>query len=83
MRACPVLSEFADIFSFLLTTPNDSRTAHEKGGILEDVAGMLISVLQEEGLTEAICADLEKHAYSVNDSIEDAALRNRHILYAV
>lgn len=83
LRACPVLSEFADIFSFLLTTPNDSRTAHEKGGILEDVAGMLISVLQEAGLTEAICTDLEKHAYSVNDSIEDAALRNRHILYAV
>ncbi len=83
LRACPVLSEFADIFSFLLTTPNDSRTAHEKGGILEDVAGMLISVLQEEGLTEAICTDLEKHAYSVNDSIGDAALRNRHILYAV
>ena len=83
LRACSVLAEFAEIFSFLLTTPNDSRTAREKGGIIEDTAGMLIAALQNEGLTEAVCTDLEKHAYSVNDSIEEAALRNRHILYAV
>ena len=36
-----------------------------------------------EGITRAICGDLEKHAYSVNDGIADGDLRNRHILAAV
>ena len=37
----------------------------------------------EQKLTEAICGDLEKHAYSVNDGIEDAEIRNLHILAAI
>ena len=37
----------------------------------------------DRALTEAICTDLEKHAYSVNDRIEDASIRNLHVLYAV
>ena len=39
--------------------------------------------LQEQELTEAVCGDLEKHAYSVNDRIADAELRNLHILGGV
>ena len=54
----------------------------------EDVAaarsgGMTESLLDRLTLTEAVCGDLEKHAYSVNDHVADAALRNRHILAAV
>ena len=37
----------------------------------------------EQGLTKATCDDLEKHAYSVNDSIADSNIRNRHILAGV
>ena len=33
--------------------------------------------------TQAVCGDLEKHAYSVNDRISDAQIRNLHILAAV
>ena len=40
-------------------------------------------VLQEQGLTEATCGDLEKHAYSVNDGIKDGQVRNLHILHCV
>ena len=36
-----------------------------------------------QGLSEAACGDLEKHAYSVNEGIRDAAVRNLHILAAV
>ena len=40
----------------------------------------MIDLLQEQGLTEAVCGDLEKHAYSVNDRIRDNEIRNLHIL---
>ena len=39
--------------------------------------------IEKQGLTEAVCGDLEKHAYSVNDGIRDGEIRNRHILYCV
>ena len=42
-----------------------------------------IDELIGQGLTKADCGDLEKHAYSVNDSIGDSQLRNLHILAAV
>jgi hypothetical protein len=43
----------------------------------------VIDELQEQALTEAICGDLEKHAYSVNDRIRDAEIRNLHILAGI
>ena len=43
----------------------------------------MIDELTAQGLTKAICGDLEKHAYSVNDSIADGGIRNLHILAAV
>ena len=54
-----------------------------KQELIEDTASAVIDVLQARALTEAVCTDLEKHAYSVNDRIEDASVRNLHILYAV
>ena len=47
------------------------------------VCSRVIDVLQEQGLTEATCGDLEKHAYSVNDKILDSGVRNMHIMTAV
>lgn len=38
---------------------------------------------QDRELTGAICGDLEKHAYSVNDRITDSTIRNMNILIAV
>ena len=43
----------------------------------------VIGALQDQGLSEAVCGDLEKHAYSVNDRIRNSTLRNAHILLAV
>ena len=43
----------------------------------------MIDELQRQELTKAICGDLEKHAYSVNDGITDAQIRNLHILAGV
>ncbi len=83
LTALPKLSLEAEIMEYLLTTPNGSDTAEEKYYAIEGIAADVIDELAEQNLTNAICGDLEKHAYSVNDGIEDAELRNMHILAAV
>jgi hypothetical protein len=76
-------AEIANDLEGLLTTPNDTGTAESKYFVIEDVAAKVIDRLIDEGLTKANCGDLEKHAYSVNDAVQDAELRNMHILSGV
>ena len=68
---------------WLLTTGNEGQLAEDKYFTMEGIASRVIDLLQEQGLTEATCGDLEKHAYSVNDGIRDSAVRNLHVLYCV
>jgi hypothetical protein len=42
-----------------------------------------VNLLQAQNLTKAVCGDLEKHAYSVNDGIRNAEIRNLHILSGI
>ena len=83
LRQLPLLAEEAETLELLLTTDNGRTMAQAKQDMMENLAGAVIAALQDRGLTEAICGDLEKHAYSVNDQIEDPALRNAHILAGV
>ena len=57
--------------------------AKQKIDVIETIAGEVIQKLQEKELTQAVCGDLEKHAYSVNDGIADGDVRNQHILAAI
>ncbi len=83
MRDLELFSTFSDSFEYLLTSENDSETAEVKVGVIEDIASMIIGYLIENGMTKAICGDLEKHAYSINDSITDPNIRNMNIFAAV
>ena len=83
LRNLPKLSIEAEMFEYLLTTNNDGEMAEEKYYAIEGIAADIIDELAEQNLTKAICGDLEKHAYSVNDSIADAEIRNMHILAAI
>ena len=83
MRALPKLSITAELSEYLLTTDNEEKTRGEKYEVMEGIAADVIEELQEQGLTRAVCGDLEKHAYSVNDRISDAQVRNMHVLAAV
>ena len=76
------LSIEAELLEYLITTDNDNN-AGEKYRVIEGIAADVIDELIGQGLTKADCGDLEKHAYSVNDSIGDSQLRNLHILAAV
>lgn len=83
MRALPRLSLLAELVEYLITTDNDGDLAAAKGDVIEGMAADVIAELRAQGLTRADCGDLEKHAYSVNDGIADAQLRNLHVLAAV
>lgn len=83
LRDLPLLCDLAMPLEFLLTTENTDDLAETKYGIIEDIAGIVIEALQAQDLTKAICGDLEKHAYSVNDTIADATIRNLHVLAGV
>ena len=83
MRALPKLSLTAELLEYLLTTDNEPETSAEKSRVIEGIAEDLIAELRAQGLTQADCADLEKHAYSVNDRVADGQIRNMHVLAAV
>ena len=83
MRKLPLLPLLAELLEYLLTTDNGPEMAEDKYDVIEGIATDIIDVLIDQKLTKANCGDLEKHAYSVNDGIADASLRNLHILAAV
>lgn len=80
LRGLLLLGSEAETLELLLTTDNGKAMARAKQDMIENLASAIITALQNQGLTEAVCGDLEKHAYSVNDQIADPALRNAHIL---
>ena len=83
MRSLPRLSLLPELMEYLITTGNDGDMAAEKQRVMEGVAQDVIGELKRQGLTRADCDDLEKHAYSVNDAVEDGQLRNAHVLSAI
>lgn len=84
LRALDGAAPSAEKLSFLLSGNNaDSAVAEKKHTVIEEIASCVIEMLQNRNLTEAICGDLEKHAYSVNDRIGDSAVRNLHVLAAI
>ena len=83
MRALPKLALDAELLEYLITTHNEGQLARDKQEVVETIAADLIGELQTQGLTTAQGADLERHAYSVNDGIADGNVRNLHILAGV
>ncbi|MDO5435131.1 MAG: DUF4037 domain-containing protein [Clostridia bacterium] len=78
------MERFADKLGFLLFGDcRDDAAAERKYAVIEEIAADMIDELQDQQLTEAVCGDLEKHAYSVNDRIADGDVRNLNILAAV
>ena len=83
LRGLPGGEDLARSLEWLLTTGNEKDLAEDKYFCIEGIASQVIDLLQEQGLTEAVCGDLEKHAYSINDGIRDGDIRNLHVLYCV
>ena len=76
--------ELAARLSFILMADHsDEEVAQQKYTAIEEIASWIIDELQSRDITKAICGDLEKHAYSVNDFIKDGEIRNLNILTTV
>ncbi len=80
LAALPILGELGDALQGLTELDNAPHRAEVKVDVIESIAMQIIDALQTQQLTKAICGDLEKHAYSVLDSIADSRLRNLHIM---
>lgn len=78
-----ILSINSPLLEYLITTDNTDEMYEEKYRVIEGISSDIIDELINQGLSKAICGDLEKHAYSVNDMIEDNEIRNMHILSAI
>lgn len=83
MRDLELFSTFSDSFEYLMTSENSEENAETKSMVIEDIASLIIGYLIENNMTKAVCGDLEKHAYSVNDMISDPNIRNLNIFSAV
>jgi len=83
LRQQTMLGSMADSLEYLISSDNEENNAFLKESMAEDVAGLIIDQLHQEGITKATCMNLETHAYSVNDFIKDASLRNMNIFAGV
>lgn len=78
LRLIDTEESYAERLSQLLCGASD-----DKMSTIECVCTDIISELINLNITKAQCGELERHAYSVNDRISDAELRNMHILAAI
>lgn len=75
-RELPGHADDAAMMEAMISSDNGPERAEAKYDQIEGLASRIIDLLQERRLTEAVCGDLEKHAYSVNDGIADGWIRN-------
>lgn len=85
-RALKELSELSELYyelEYLISSSNTEKEAKLKLEIIEKISKLIISELKKQNLTEVSANELEPHAYSVNDKIENTEIRNLNIMYAV
>ncbi len=82
MRRLPVLGSLHEALQALTEMDNSPSNAVTKQVVIEDTATLFIEEFSKQELTAALCGDLEKHAYSILDHVEDVTLRNMHIMDA-
>ena len=85
-RAFRDLSVLADLYGnleYLISSGNTEGEALKKQAIIENISASVIAELLRQGTVSSDAAELERHAYSVNEKIKKPNIRNLNILYAV
>ena len=83
LRELEKFSELSYSLEYIISSENSEKISKLKYDMIEDISALIIEELKTRSLTDGICNDLEKHAYSVNDRISDNEIRNHNILYAI
>ncbi len=83
MRDLPKLSGLEPVLYGIISSGNTAAEMMDKYAAIESISSAVIGELQAQGITEAVCGDLSKHAHSVNDHVASPALRNEDIFFGV
>ena len=83
LRELPELPELAEPLEYLLCGINGEASFETRLFTIEEICAAVAAKAREQGVSENLCEDIEKDAYSVNDHIADPQIRNLNILYAV
>lgn len=83
LRDLPQLAELHDSLEYLISSGNSEGEVGRKTRIVENVAEQIVAVLNADNLSDYMGAELEGHAYAVNNGITEGSIRNLHILYGV
>ncbi|MBR0136978.1 MAG: DUF4037 domain-containing protein [Erysipelotrichaceae bacterium] len=68
---------------YLISTDNSEANSKTKKEMIEAVALLVIGELRSQGLSDDPSEELEQQAYSLNEKISDANIRNLSIFYTV
>lgn len=83
LRELPKLSELHNSLECLISQGNNSQEVIKKQQIIEDICLAVFAELKESKITDFNGSAAEGHAYSINNKISNADIRNLHILYAI
>jgi len=83
LRELPKLAQLYEPLEYILSSGNCESEAERKKATVELVCENIIDELCAEGLAENCGTAIEAYAYAVNNKINNAEIRNLHILYAV
>ena len=83
LKELPKLSQLYYELEYLISSSNTEEEVKLKEEIIEKISASVIEELKIQQLTRSTSYNLECHAYSVNDKIEDSEIRNLNIMYAV
>ena len=83
LRELPKLSALNTSLEFLISQGNSVEEVKIKEQVIEGVCSKIFDELKKSKITEFVGSAAEGHAYSINNKISNADIRNLHILYAV
>ena len=83
LKELPKFSEFYYELEYLISSSNTEKESKLKEEIIEKISSAIINELKSQNLTNLSSKNLESYAYSVNEKIESAEIRNLNIMYAV
>lgn len=79
MRDLPILSDLEFALTGLTELGNSIKESKQKREIIQDIATMLTDEFKVQKITTATCNNLDTHAFSILDTIENPELRNMNI----
>lgn len=83
LKELPLLNELSDDLEYLISSGSSDTESRKKLLITENIGANLLKEIKNQSLTKYNGAELEGHAYSVNNAVKDGDIRNLHILSGI